>query len=75
MEKLIMANFEIDPVKYGQLVEKVDQLSSKVDKLESGMEELLALANKGRGGFWVGMMVVSCISAFVGYITHLIAGK
>ena len=70
-----MANFEIDPVKYGQLVEKVDQLSSKVDKLESGMEELLALANKGRGGFWVGMMVVSSISAFVGYITNLIAGK
>jgi X-X-X-Leu-X-X-Gly heptad repeat protein len=70
-----MSNFEIDPVKYGQLVEKVDQLSSKVDKLESGMEELLALANKGRGGFWVGMMVVSCISAFVGYITNLIAGK
>ena len=70
-----MANFEIDPVKYGQLVEKVDQLSSKVDKLESGMEELLALANKGRGGFWVGMMVVSSISAFVGYITHLIAGR
>jgi hypothetical protein len=70
-----MSNFEIDPVKYGQLVEKVDQLSLKVDKLESGMEELLALANKGRGGFWVGMMVVSCISAFVGYLTHLIAGK
>ena len=70
-----MANFEIDPVKYGQLVEKVDQLSSKVDKLESGMEELLALANKGRGGFWVGMMIVSRLSAIVGYVTHLIAGK
>ena len=70
-----MSNFEIDPVKYGQLWEKVDQLSNKVDKLESGMEELLALANKGRGGFWVGMMVVSSISAIVGYITHLIAGK
>jgi hypothetical protein len=70
-----MTDFKIDPVEYGQLIQKVDQLSNKVDKLESGMEELLALANKGRGGFWVGMMVVSCISAFVGYITHLIAGK
>jgi hypothetical protein len=57
------------------LLQKVDQLSSKVDKLESGMEELLALANKGRGGFWVGMMVVSSLSAVVGYVTHLIAGK
>jgi hypothetical protein len=70
-----MANFQIDPVEYGQLIQKVDQQTIKIDKLESGMEELLALANKGRGGFWVGMMVVSCISAFVGYITHLIAGK
>ena len=70
-----MSDFQIDPVKYGQLWEKVDQLSSKVDKLESGMEELLALANKGRGGFWVGMMVVSGLSTVVGYITHLFASK
>jgi hypothetical protein len=70
-----MSDFQIDPVKYGQLWEKVDQLSSKVDKLESGMEELLALANKGRGGFWVGMMVVSGLSTIVGYLTHLFASK
>jgi hypothetical protein len=70
-----MSDFQIDPVKYGQLWEKVDQLSTKVDKLESGMEELLALANKGRGGFWVGMMVVSGLSSIVGYITHLFASK
>jgi len=70
-----MSDFQIDPVKYGQLWEKVDQLSTKVDKLESGMEELLALANKGRGGFWVGMMVVSGLSTIVGYFTHLFASK
>ena len=70
-----MSGFEIDPVEYGQLIQKVDQLSHQVDKLESGMEELLALANKGRGGFWVGMMIVSSLSAIVGYVTHLIAGK
>ena len=70
-----MPDFQIDPVEYGQLIQKVDQLSHQVDKLESGMEELLALANKGRGGFWVGMMIVSSLSAVVGYVTHLIAGK
>jgi len=37
-------SFEIDPVRYGQLWEKVDTLTAKVDKLEEGMEELLALA-------------------------------
>ena len=50
---------EIDLFKYGQLVAQVDQLSTKVDKLEAGMEELLALANKGRGGFWVGKIICS----------------
>ena len=68
-------SFEVDPVKYGQLWEKVDQLTVKVDKLEEGMEELLALANKGRGGFWVGMMVVSGISSIVGFIAHSLTGK
>ena len=56
---------EIDLFKYGQLVAQVDQLSTKVDKLEAGMEELLALANKGRGGFWVGMMIVSGFSSVI----------
>jgi hypothetical protein len=68
-------SFEIDPVKYGQLWEKVDQLTSKVDKLEEGMEELLALANKGRGGFWVGMMVVSALSTFIGFVSHYFTNK
>jgi hypothetical protein len=66
---------EIDLFKYGQLVAQVDQLSIKVDKLEAGMEELLALANKGRGGFWVGMMVVSSISSLIGFMSHYFVVK
>ena len=65
-------SFEIDPVRYGQLWEKVDSLTAKVDKLEVGMEELLALANKGRGGFWMGMTIVSSISAFIVYMSSTI---
>jgi hypothetical protein len=68
-------SFEIDPVKYGQLWEKVDNLTAKVDKLEEGMEELLALANKGRGGFWVGMMVVSALSSVIGFVAHYFTSK
>jgi len=66
---------EIDLFKYGQLVAQVDQLSSKVDKLEAGMEELLALANKGRGGFWAGMMIVSGFSSIVGFLSHYFVSK
>jgi hypothetical protein len=68
-------SFEIDPIKYGQLWEKVDQLSTKVDKLEEGMEQLLALANKGRGGFWAGMMIVSAFSSAVGFLSHYFVVK
>lgn len=65
---------QIDPVKYGVLWEKVQAMDKKVDKLERSIEELLALANKGRGGLWFGMTVVSAISAFVGFIVSHIKG-
>ena len=60
---------EIDPVKYGVLWQKVEDMTKKVDKLEENMETLIALANKGRGGFWVGMTIVSAISSAVGYFS------
>jgi hypothetical protein len=39
------------------------------------MEELLALANKGRGGFWAGMMIVSAFSSVVGFVAHYFTSK
>ena len=65
---------DIDLVEYGSLLQKVQDLDKKVDKLEAGMEELLALANKGRGGFWAGMMIVSAISSVSGYFINWFQG-
>lgn len=65
----------IDLYKYGKLVATVESLEKKVDKLEQGMEELLELANKGRGGFWAGMAVVSAVSSVVGFLAHWWSGK
>ena len=65
----------IDLYKYGKLVATVESLEKKVDKLEQGMEELLELANKGRGGFWAGMAVVSAVSSVVGFMAHWWSGK
>lgn len=66
---------EIDPVKYGVLWQKVsdyerrfDELNKKIDKLEGQLEQLVALANQGRGGFWIGMMIASAISGAVGFV-------
>ena len=57
----------IDLVKYGVLWQKVQEMDKKVDKMERNVEELLALANKGKGGLWFGMSIVSGVSAIVGY--------
>ena len=61
---------EIDLVKYGVLWQKVQDMDKKMDKVERQLEELVALANKGRGGLWFGMTVVSCASALVGYMLN-----
>jgi hypothetical protein len=58
----------IDPVKYGVLWERVTQMDKKIDKMEGQIEELLALANKGRGGFWMGMTIASMLGGGVAWI-------
>ena len=61
---------EIDLVKYGVLWQKVQDMDKKMDKVERQLEELVALANKGRGGLWFGMTIVSGMSAVVGYLLN-----
>jgi hypothetical protein len=68
LETDVMAeNNEIDLVKYGVLWQKVQDMDKKMDKVERQLDELMALANKGRGGLWFGMTIVSGVSAVVGY--------
>ena len=61
---------DIDLVKYGVLWQKVESMEAKIDKMETQLETLIELANKGRGGFWMGMVFVSGVSTFFGYISH-----
>lgn len=61
---------DIDLVKYGVLWQKVESMEAKIDKMEAQLETLIELANKGRGGFWMGMVFVSAISSVFGYISH-----
>lgn len=56
---------EIDPVKYGVLWERVQQMDKKIDKMESQIEQLLELANKSKGGFWMGMTIASMAGGVV----------
>ena len=62
---------DVDMFKYGQLVAQVDALDKKVDKLERNIEQLLELANRGKGGMWFGMVFLSTVSSVIGYITSV----
>jgi len=62
-------NHQIDPYKYGKLVAQVEAMEKKIDKLELGMEELLELANRSKGGFWMGMTIASIVGGVVTFIT------
>ena len=62
---------EIDPVRYGVLWQKVQEMDKKVDRLESDIRQLLELANRSKGGLWLGMAVVSTLTGIVGFF----AGK
>jgi hypothetical protein len=75
LEAQVMADGnEIDLVKYGVLWQKVQDMDKKVDKMERNVEELLALANKGRGGFWMGMTIASSVGAAVAWIAGHMKG-
>lgn len=69
---------DIDPVRYGVLWQKVedyerrfDAMGKKMDRMEEQLQELVNLANQGKGGFWAGMALVSAVSSVIGYFSHL----
>ena len=58
----------IDPVEYGRLTAQVDNLTCKVESMEIDIKELLALANKSKGGFWMGMTIASIAGGFLTWL-------
>lgn len=57
-----------DPVKYGVLWERVQVMDKKMDKMESQIDQLLELANKSKGGFWMGMTIASGVGGVISWI-------
>lgn len=57
-----------DPVKYGVLWERVQVMDKKMDKMEAQIDQLLELANKSKGGFWMGMTIASGVGGIIGWI-------
>jgi hypothetical protein len=71
-----MADLEkFDMFKFGGLVNQVENLQAKVDDMDKDIKALLELANKSRGGFWMGMAVVSAISGIISFFAGIYHAK
>ena len=66
---------DIDPVKFGLLIGQVKTLEDQVAAMQSDIKELLALANKGKGGFWMGMTIASALGGLVSWFVSHWPGK
>ena len=66
---------EIDPVKIGVMWSKVESMEKEMTEMRSDIKELLAMANKSRGGFWMGMAIVSAISGLISFIAGFYHAK
>lgn len=66
---------DIDPVHYGQLTAKVEHLENSVVELNKDIKTLLELANKSKGGLWVGMSLASFFGGLVTFVLTTIFGK
>ena len=75
MEIIMADNDNFDMFKFGGLVNQVENLQTKVDAMDRDIKELLELANKSRGGFWMGMAVVSAISGIISFFAGLYHAK
>lgn len=65
---------DLDPIKVGVMWQKVEVMEAEVAELRKDVKELLALANKSRGGFWMGMTIASGVGGLITYITsHWVA--
>jgi hypothetical protein len=65
MEMLIM-----DDRAFGKVEAQVEAFEKRMDNLTSKVDSLLELANKSKGGFWMGMTIASILGAVIAWIVE-----
>jgi hypothetical protein len=63
---------DIDARDFGKLEAQVEALQKEMHLLSSDVKALLELANKGKGGFWMGMTIASFMGGIVTFIVDRI---
>ena len=57
---------------FGRLEAEVQSLKAELDDIKTDVKSLLALANKSKGGFWMGMTIASIVGGFVTFFVDRI---
>lgn len=58
----------IDPREFGRLEGEVKALQQEVQGMRDDVKQLLELANKSKGGFWMGMTIASFVGGVVTFV-------
>jgi DNA anti-recombination protein RmuC len=59
---------DISPREFGKLEAQVEALQSEVHQLSKDVKALLELANKSKGGFWMGMTIASMAGGVITFL-------
>jgi hypothetical protein len=59
---------EIDPREFGKLEAQVEALQTEVSGLREDIKLLLEMANKSKGGFFVGMAIASIVGGIISFV-------
>lgn len=59
---------DIDARDFGKLEAQVEALQTEVHSLSQDVKALLELANKGKGGFWMGMTIASFMGGVITFV-------
>jgi hypothetical protein len=59
---------EIDPREFGKLEAQVEALQTEVSAMREDIKALLEMANKSKGGMFVGMAIASVIGGFISFV-------
>ena len=59
---------EIDARDFGRLEAQVEVLQKEMESLSHDVKALLELANKGKGGIWIGMTIASFMGGVITFV-------
>ena len=59
---------DIDARDFGKLEAQVASLQTEVHQLANDVKALLELANRSKGGFWMGMTIASMLGGVITFI-------